>query len=464
MPTRLTAKVAGAAIFMFASIPFAKADMQTEMNNMFDSMTYVSTPDIIDSQRRGVISGGRLAVRNKVVNENILSFRPPGFRAGCGGIDMWGGSFSYINKEQFTQLMRSVASNAAGYAFKLAISTMCETCDNIMQTLQQTVQKLNEMASNSCKMAQGLVNNTVSAFQDFQGTNEKLIAQTEGFGDTFQSFFPDEGNTPNSIATSVSEERVAKEITGNLTWRMLKKHQVASWFQSGDDEILEVLMTMMGTLIVMPEEDDGSGEAVSEVKTFPGGGVTFRDLLYGTTDTTVTINTCTGGSGEDECLNLGSKEIAIEGFATKLRNRFMGNIATGQVGIISKLAENVQLSNADNQLLAAHPLGGMLHRLAPMGEGFMEILADDFIDRVAYDLTMTLVFDMVKAANTAVLQSDHAQAKRLLDVLSDSAEGFRAEATILATQIPPKSQIVDTYSNIMKVADNYAPGLVRSFK
>ncbi len=53
---------------------------------------------------------------------------PPSFSAGCGGIDLFGGSFSFINMNQFVDLMRAVASNAAGYAFQLAINAMCPDC------------------------------------------------------------------------------------------------------------------------------------------------------------------------------------------------------------------------------------------------------------------------------------------------------------------------------------------------
>ncbi|MFX4226463.1 MAG: conjugal transfer protein TraH [Porticoccaceae bacterium] len=125
------------AVALSVGIGSAKADMGEVMQDAFDSMTYTSTPQMADTQRRGVISGGRLTVKSKIMNESLINVRPPSFGAGCGGLDMYGGSFSFINGEQFVQLLRSVAANAKGYAFKLAISAMCETCDNIMETIQK---------------------------------------------------------------------------------------------------------------------------------------------------------------------------------------------------------------------------------------------------------------------------------------------------------------------------------------
>ncbi|MDN4704685.1 conjugal transfer protein TraH [Vibrio parahaemolyticus] len=44
--------------------------------------------------------------------QNLVSFTPPSWKAGCGGVDMFGGSFSFINAEQLVTMMRAVAANA----------------------------------------------------------------------------------------------------------------------------------------------------------------------------------------------------------------------------------------------------------------------------------------------------------------------------------------------------------------
>jgi len=103
-----------------------------------------------------------------------VSFVPPSFSAGCGGIDLFGGSFSFINMNQFVDLMRAVASNAAGYAFQLAINAMCPDCGNVMSDLQKEVQQLNQMFSNSCQLAQGLVNDAASVLPDKVQSDMKM--------------------------------------------------------------------------------------------------------------------------------------------------------------------------------------------------------------------------------------------------------------------------------------------------
>jgi conjugative transfer pilus assembly protein TraH len=44
------------------------------------------------------------------MNESLWHFVPPSFDAGCGGIDLFAGSFSFISAEQFQNLLRAIAA------------------------------------------------------------------------------------------------------------------------------------------------------------------------------------------------------------------------------------------------------------------------------------------------------------------------------------------------------------------
>ena len=85
--------------------------LQSQMDSVFDSMINVTRPGVFEGQRRGVVSAGSVYVRNKIVDTNVVTFVPPSWKGGCGGIDFFGGSFSFIDADQFIQLMRAVASN-----------------------------------------------------------------------------------------------------------------------------------------------------------------------------------------------------------------------------------------------------------------------------------------------------------------------------------------------------------------
>lgn len=59
----------------------SQASLQQEMNQLFGSMTNTTAPGVFESQRRGVISGGSVVVRNRIMNENLVSMVPPSFQA-----------------------------------------------------------------------------------------------------------------------------------------------------------------------------------------------------------------------------------------------------------------------------------------------------------------------------------------------------------------------------------------------
>jgi len=105
-----------------------------------------------------------VVARNRIMNESLWHLVPPSVKAGCGGIDLFGGSFSFISMEQFQNLLRAIASNAAGYAFEIALQTMCKDCMEVMETLQKKLLALNQGFANSCQLAKGIVNDVADAF------------------------------------------------------------------------------------------------------------------------------------------------------------------------------------------------------------------------------------------------------------------------------------------------------------
>ena len=82
------------ALTVFITAMPARADLQGEMNLFFDSLANTTDPTITSTARRGVIAGGNVQIRNRIVDTNLVTFTPPSFQAGCGGVDLFGGSFS----------------------------------------------------------------------------------------------------------------------------------------------------------------------------------------------------------------------------------------------------------------------------------------------------------------------------------------------------------------------------------
>ena len=90
----------------------AGAGVQETMNKIFGDMTNVTKPGVFKTQRRGIITGGSFVSRSKIVDTSLATLTIPHADGGCGGIDAFGGAFSFINADQFVQLLRSIAANA----------------------------------------------------------------------------------------------------------------------------------------------------------------------------------------------------------------------------------------------------------------------------------------------------------------------------------------------------------------
>lgn len=427
----------------------AEADMSAEMNQLFDSYSATTAPTYVKTQRRGALSGGRFSLKNRLMDENLISVSPPGFRAGCGGIDMWGGSFSYINAEQFTQLLRQIAANSVGYLFKIALSTMCETCDDIMSSLQKLMQELNSLNANSCQLAQGIVNDTLGSFDIKGKTDASFIAQIEGGASDFMAALrPIGGETPADKAKSVSEAEYKEKVSGNLVWKALKKNGVDAWFPNGDDALLYTIMNMTGTIIVGDEETLPNGEKAPKI-TIKQPILNFRDFFQGT-GTNHTIYQCTDGDGANECLEMAKTlNVTLEPFENKMLKKFLGDGTT--VGIVEKLATNQELEEEEASFLSASPSNALIYRLVAHGESVMSIYVRENIKRLAFDMAYLIAKESLKSVRISLGTIDNAYLSQANNLLRDSTDAMQQDMQVLMKDVPATKEIVELYVGLMRV-------------
>ena len=120
-----------------ATAPALSGGLQSELNELFGNISNYTQPGIYESTRRGVLAGGGAQIRSRRMNIQLIAFEPPNIKAGCGGIDIFLGSFSYINLDQFISFLRAIAANAAGYAFQMALTRILHepqkkpTCEQV---------------------------------------------------------------------------------------------------------------------------------------------------------------------------------------------------------------------------------------------------------------------------------------------------------------------------------------------
>ncbi|HDX4877202.1 TPA: conjugal transfer protein TraH, partial [Escherichia coli] len=219
-------------------------------------------------QAAGYAYGGSLYARTQVKNIQLISMTLPDINAGCGGIDAYLGSFSFINGDQLQRFVKQIMSNAAGYFFDLALQATVPEIKTAKDFLQKMASDINSMNLSSCQVAQGIVG---GLFPQTQVSQQKVCQDIAGESNIFADWAASRqgctvGGQSSSVRDKASDkdkERVLKNI--NIIWDSLSKNRMLD----GNKELKEFIMTLTGTLIF--------GED-SEITPLPAR-TTDRDIL-----------------------------------------------------------------------------------------------------------------------------------------------------------------------------------------
>ena len=400
-PKRLLAAVLAVTL---ATAPVASypADLNADMQAMFNdlgALGNVTTPGAFRGQAMNLYTGGSLMMRAPGRNYPLLQAQLPSLRAGCGGIDLYNGAFSFINKQQFIALLQNIGANATGYAFKLALQSISPDIDKLLTELQDQINKINAMNINSCEAAQALVNGVVGEYDNSIQSGCANISQYLGsVADRADARLTCATNAPAiAKAAANSTDPNVRNVTfvkGNVTWLAL--NQVGG---SISREEKELIMSVIGTVILYPPADDGSGATPRYTEPTIVG---LRDLLLGrgasATDGNVDIEVYVCDEPE-ECLNPTRSTMSVKPFtrliAERLR-RMSDNIAARSpqtpvdIGFVNNTTEPVY-----KMLSVAN---------AVPGSGTAETLIETYKDVIALDYAETFLNRAIRQALSALSQ------------------------------------------------------------
>ena len=374
------------------------ADLNGEMQAMFNdlgALGNVTSPGAFRGQAMNLYTGGALMMRSLGRNYPLVDAQLPSLRAGCGGIDLFGGAFSFINKQQFVALLRNIGSNAVGYAFKLALQSISPDIDKLLTELQDQINKINAMNINSCEAAQALVNGVVGKYDNSVMSGCANIAQYLGsVTDRADARFTCATNAPavvkNAANSSDPNIRNATFVKGNVIWLAL--NQVGGTISQQEKELI---MSVIGTVILYPPADDGSGAMPRYVEPSIVG---LRDLLLGrgasprkATSLTSTLRRTV------DCLNPGRTTVSVKPFTQLVSERL--------VRMSDNIANRTPQTSADIGFInnTTEPVYKMLAvaNAAP-GSNTAETLIETYKDVIAIDYAETFLSRVIRQALTAL--------------------------------------------------------------
>jgi conjugative transfer pilus assembly protein TraH len=481
-----------AFIAVLATLPAHAASMDSLLDSMFYRTS--TDPGAYESQRRTGYVAGSMSFRAPVRTYNILAFDPPRIRAGCSGLDLFGGSFSFINGEQLKLLIKQIGSAALGYAVYLAINEMCKPCGATLSFLQKMMTELNSTNLNSCKIAKGMVDYALdpSSFKEVASQRDGTISRIRGYFSDWTKEMEEGFKNPEKSskyadldASGNTSTNPDNPMKGNLVWRALYRDRVGNAIgdpNTGaagtiDVQMAEYLMSITGTYVVPMvgsttgcPDTTGSGSSTNPYpqECLPHAYeplISFNELLHGTSGVD------SGGTSDFKnklqfwkcqdstssptgCQRLAKAPFTFAGTLSYVHSKIFGHMELfhnqpNDESILSRIARGESLTSDQIAFLQTipFPLYGMLQKLRkrPYAMYYFATMAER---PIADMLVVTLGQSIIRVANQVF--SGHSEVTPPPDWGNRIAQ---IEAA-LAPYVARSEQQMQDFNNMVQVAEN----------
>lgn len=351
-------------------------------------------------QSMNMYTGGSFVMRVPQKNYQLLDFRPPQLTAGCGGIDAFAGSFSFINKDAFVAMLKNIGQAAIGQAFMLALKSLAPEVAEVMQYLQQVAQSANGLTVNSCNEAGAVVDGLMGQWaRDNQRTSaltgnklalddDMAAANRRTQGSWFETL------TGLGIAKTSGDHQPQNGrastptiAEGNVVWRALSQHTNGLTIEQR-----RIIMSLTGTVILKNDPNDvgilPKPSLITDPSVFMGGvGVTSPIEVY----------RCDDGYGDDECQVMTKETMPVTAFTKIVQDRLQA--------IRDKMTTRTAQSSMD--LYFVNSTSIPIQRILSIGvvnraPGVAQSLTERYQDIVAAELAVAFVAQAIDALNQAL--------------------------------------------------------------
>lgn len=415
------------AVAISMSPVVGQCSIQEQVDQMFNGMINTTRPGAYQTASRGVVTGGSIVLRNRISTSNLISITPPSAKAGCGGINLYSGSFSFINGEEFVALMRNIAANAtgivSGFAFDLAIDAMDAQTAGVIRNLANKIQSLNQMFSNSCQIASGLITDAKKAYEESSDLSSAISAFGNNVATDFFSAKSTADDSPANRLVSSGKATNCKDV-GNVLWCAMQKTSLASQILFGSDENAEFIMSMVGSFVITPATDDKGGKnfTVNPLPTLIGSDG-LKIFVEGTKDAGYQVYRC--DSNDNGCT---APKIGNMTTFTGLSTRIVADLQNNQV--LEHIANGVLSPGDDARIgyLGSSRIGVNLVRIvqksgAQAGYDYLNKYATTIAAQSSYNLIVMLL----GIAEAGVTSSDMPNAKQNLESLRSARADIRSQ-------------------------------------
>ncbi len=218
------------------------------LDDWVNQKTSVS-PNYFSGQQRGYFTAGSFSARWRP-SKTVYPFtaEAPGVDSGCGGIDIFGGALGFINGQQLVQQLQTLLQAAPAVAFNLALNTLCQPCQAIINKIKAIADRLNNIQFNACHDAKVLAVRAVSAVDPV--AKKKLAKQVDtkysvwqGITDMYSTIVGEENG--NSTGSSTGTGATPRQINSTKDFLSGCPADVKNLFNS-DGQATTTLLYSLG--------------------------------------------------------------------------------------------------------------------------------------------------------------------------------------------------------------------------
>ena len=365
----------------------------------------VTTPGSYQDQTAGFYTGGSIVARNAVRNTQLATVQMPGFRAGCGGIDLWSGGFSYLKGGQLMETLRNIGSAGQAYVFMLGMQTISSQIYNVLNEMNNLTTKINQTNINSCEVAATAIGgvwpksdqaskhlcqsmgSNLGAFSDWSAARQEC-----GAGGDRERVLRAHGTDPRYKDMLVGEF--------NLAWKAIQ----ANAFLKADEELAQLFLTLVGSIIVRSggaqtsyHKGNAVGDKSYEVITLPGHAdrddVMTGLLMGGSTP----IYSC----NDEACLypKLSQTNLSDQHALQKRVHAILESL-------VQKIYEDGEPTTEEKDFLNSTrlPVFKMLNVLTAFRKGHAPLDIHQYADLIALDVLYKYVLEVIDIVHDSVSQ------------------------------------------------------------
>lgn len=369
----------------------AMAGVQDDMNNFFDHMGYATNSTSAKAwqgQAARYMSGGSFFARTGNKNIQLVSISLPSISSGCGGIDVYLGAFSFINKDEIVAFVKQVMASAPGYLFDLALKTTVPELAAAKDFVQKLATDVNRFNMSSCQAAQAAIGSVASMW----GVSQQTICQSvAGQNNVFSDWVASRqgcttgGDYGRVVGKAKGAEKDQVLYSTNLMWDAL-----ANGTLSSSQELRQFAMSVSGTVIF---DDQGKMHVLSPIATDRS---VINTMMNGGS---ATVYVCDNGN---KCLapSLGKVSISADKSLVSLVSKTLSSIS-------NKALSDEPLSQSEKEFINSTSIPVLSWIVDQSSLSVSESLFAQLADYIACDIYLQYLEAVVKVVNGSLATKDY---------------------------------------------------------